>query len=235
MSGILRDKNLKQQISLYYDVYYPEKIDHNPLIIALHGYGSNKNAMMKILQAINKTDYILVSLQGPYQHFLPSNQTPNPLKPGFGWITSFKSKDSIELHRRAIIQIINSLCKEGRINPELIFLLGYSQSVSLNYRFAFSHPDLVRGVIAINGGTPSDLADKNKYRKINCRLLHISGRNDTIYPPKTVSKQIYLLKPLVRSLDNYTFDRGHEIPPEAFPIIDQWIKSQIEKFTYEEL
>jgi phospholipase/carboxylesterase len=235
MSGIIREKKLKQQFSLYYDVYYPERIGHNPLIIALHGYGSNKNTMMKIMQTINKTDYIFVCLQGPYQHFLPSNQTPNPLKPGFGWITSFKSKDSIELHHHAIIQIINALRKEGKIDLELVFLLGYSQSVSLNYRFVFSHPNLVRGVIAINGGTPGDLTDKNKYRKINCRILHISGSEDNIYPPKTVSKQIDLLKPLVRSLDNHSLNRGHEMPPEAFPLIDEWIKSQIEKFTYEEL
>ena len=146
--------------------------------------------MMIIAQGINKQDYVIASLQGPYQHFLSSEQTPNPLRPGFGWITKFKSDESIELHHNSIKSIIETLKNGNRIDADNVFLLGFSQSVSLNYRFAFAYPELIKGVIAINGGTPGDLSNADKYRKINLSVLHISGNQDTIYTPEIVNQQI---------------------------------------------
>lgn len=214
-------------MALYYDVYLPGTAGPKPLLIALHGYGSNKNGMMKIAQGINRSDYVIASLQGPYQHFLPSAQTPNPLRPGFGWITRFKPEDSIVLHHNTVKEIITILGNEGKIDAENVFLLGFSQSVSLNYRFAFSHAELIRGVIAINGGIPGDFADREKYKKADISVLHISGKKDDIYPPAVVAKQMKALRPLVSRLDCIAFNGGHEFPPEAFPVIDNWIKEKI--------
>jgi pimeloyl-ACP methyl ester carboxylesterase len=48
------------------------------------------------------------------------------------------------------------LTDEGIADPARVFLLGFSQSCALNYRFAFTHPDRLRGVVGICGGIPGD-------------------------------------------------------------------------------
>ena len=48
--------------------------------------------------------------------------------------------------------------REYGIPAERRILVGFSQSVALNYRFVATLPDEVRGVVGICGGVPGDWA-----------------------------------------------------------------------------
>ena len=50
------------------------------------------------------------------------------------------------------VTIADEAGSEFGVPPERRVLVGFSQSVSLNYRFAATHPASVRGVIGICGG-----------------------------------------------------------------------------------
>src|SRR5262249_28268198 len=140
----------------YYDLYIPEGGKPKPLIIALHGYGGDKASMMRLMRRINDRDFAIACLQGPHQHLvMPTKEAPR-LGYGFGWLSNFKPEESVAIHHHLIREIIETHTASGEVDASRVFLLGFSQASGVNFRFAFTHGRLIRGVIAICGGIPGD-------------------------------------------------------------------------------
>src|SRR5262245_25443919 len=136
------EKATEQTLNLYYDLCVPddESPAPKPLLIALHGYEGNKESMMALAQRINSTDFIIASVQGPNAFFVRQESEPNKPKIGFGWMMQYKAEETIQLHHRTMLSVIEATAAECAIDRRSIFLLAFSQSVSPNYRFAFTHP-----------------------------------------------------------------------------------------------
>ena len=48
----------------------------------------------------------------------------------------------------------------------------------LNYRFAFTHTDALRGVIGICGGLPGDWETNDLYKPTRAAMFHLAGSQD---------------------------------------------------------
>jgi predicted esterase len=167
-----------QEFPYYYDLYNPGGDRPRPLIIALHGYGGDKSSMMRLMRRINDRDYIIAALQGPHQHMvLPGGASSQPGY-GFGWLTNFKPEESVDLHHRLVLEIIERLKNSGEVDASRIFLLGFSQAAAVNFRFAFTHNDLVKGVVAICGGIPGDWQSEGKYQSGEIDVLYLATERD---------------------------------------------------------
>src|SRR5216684_879715 len=144
------ERSLSVKIKLYYDLQVAQPAPA-PLLIALHGYGASKRQMMREAQTIAPEGFAIASLQGPHQHLKEAKEPGGPLRFGFGWLTNFHPEESIAAHHRALLEMIDVLANEGIADQERVFLLGFSQTCALNYRFAFTYHDRLRGVIGICG------------------------------------------------------------------------------------
>jgi phospholipase/carboxylesterase len=217
------DRILTAEIKLYYDLHLPETDAPRPLLIALHGYGANKRQMMREARSIAPQDFAIASLQGFHQHIREPKEKGGPLRFGFGWLTSYRPEDSIAVHHRALLNLINSLAGEGTVDRERIFLLGFSQSCALNYRFAFTHPKSLRGVVGICGGLPGDWESSELYKPTNAAVFHLHGRQDEFYPPSRV--QGYAQQLLQRSgeVEVKSYDAGHEITQPMREDVREWL------------
>jgi len=138
------ERSLPAGIKLYYDLRLPE-IRPAPLLIALHGYGASKRHMMREARQMAPDEFAIVSLQGFHQHLKEPNEPGGPLRFGFGWLTNFHPEESVAIHHNALLDLVKALTAEGIAEGRLVFLLGFSQSCALNYRFAFTHPGILRG------------------------------------------------------------------------------------------
>ncbi|MEW6732300.1 MAG: hypothetical protein AB1489_13305 [Acidobacteriota bacterium] len=216
-----------QEFPCYYDLYIPNGNGRRPLLIAMHGYGGDKSSMMRLARRINERDYLIASLQGPHQHIVYPGERGQSLGYGFGWVTNFKSEESVAFHHKAVIEIIDRLSREAGADPARVFLLGFSQSVALNFRFTFTHPERVRGVIAMCGGIPGDWDNEQKYRRGDIDVLYLAGRKDEFYPPTRIEENALALKRRARAVEVRIYDIGHEVAHEAYPLIDQWISARI--------
>ena len=147
--------SLTTEIKLYYDLHLPE-IQPAPLLIALHGYGASKRQMMREARQMAPAHFAIAAPQGFHQHLKEPKEPGGPLRFGFGWLTNFRPDESVALHHQALIDLTDSAVTEGAVDPKRVFLLGFSQSCALNYRFAFTYPGHLRGVIGICGGMPGD-------------------------------------------------------------------------------
>jgi predicted esterase len=216
------DRILEARINLYYDLR-PGTDSPAPLLIALHGYGANKRQMMREAQLLAPGEFAIASLQGFHQHMREPREAGGPLRFGFGWLTNFKSDESVAIHHRALLDLIEILSEEGIADPTRVFLLGFSQSCALNYRFAFTHPEQLRGVVGICGGIPGDWETSPAYRQAQIDVLHLAGTRDEFYTPERVKGYEAQLKTRARSVEFKSFDAAHEIVPEMRPFVVQWL------------
>ena len=216
------DRTLEARIKLYYDLR-PGTTAPAPLLIALHGYGANKEQMMREARLLAPERFAIASLQGFHQHIREPREAGRPLRFGFGWLTNFRSEESVAIHHRALLDLIETLTGEGIADPARVFLLGFSQSCALNYRFAFTHPDRLRGVIGICGGIPGDWETSSLYRPAQFEVLHLAGTRDETYPPERVKDYERQLSTRARSVEFKTYDAAHEIVPEMRSDVVQWL------------
>ena len=223
------ERTLTAAVKLYYDLYLPPLTDAKiarPLLVALHGYGASKRQMMREARLIAPQDFSIASLQGFHQHLKEPKEAGGPLRFGFGWLTNFHPEDSVALHQRALTDLIAELIDEGLADRRRVFLLGFSQSCAINYRFAFSQPELLRGVVGICGGLPGDWETSALYRQTEAAVLHLHGTRDEFYPPASVREYAERLRLRAVRVEVKGYDAGHEITPAMREDVRAWLERE---------
>lgn len=230
------DLNLTAQINLYYDLHVPEKSKKpSPLLVAVHGYGAHKRYMMREARLIAPDDFLVASIQAPYQHFRQTES--GEYKVGFGWLTDYKPAESVALHHRFTLDLIEKLTRENLIDEKQIYLFGFSQACALNFRFAFAYPETVRGVIGVGGGIPSDLETNDAYKDLEAGVLYLYGDADEFYPLEKFQEFERRLKGRLADFQSARYTAKHEITAAMREDMKNWLeakrKSPGEKATYE--
>ena len=213
---------LNAEIKLYYDLVVPNEAPA-PLLIALHGYGASKRQMMPEAQAIAPDGFAIAAMQGPHQHLKEPKEPGGPLRFGFGWLTNFHPEESVAVHHRALLEMVDSLIAKGIADRSRLFLLGFSQTCALNYRCAFTHPAVLRGVIGICGGLPGDWETSELYKQTNAAVFHLSGENDEFYPPARTSDYAAQLRLRAGDVRFESYDAGHEIVQPMRDDLREWL------------
>lgn len=217
------ERSLKTEIKLYYDLHLPET-QPAPLLIALHGYGASKRQMMREARQMAPANFAIAALQGFHQHMKEPKEPGGPLRFGFGWLTNFRPEESVALHHHALVDLIQILAGQGVADPQRVFLLGFSQSCALNYRFVFTHPDHLRGVIGICGGIPGDWEASETYKLTKTTVFHLAGKRDEFYPPERVSDYADRLRLRAPNVVFESYDAGHEIVPAMRHDVRAWLE-----------
>ena len=206
------DLSLRTDISLYYDLFIPEdRAGPSPLLISVHGYGAHKRYMMREARAIAPEHYVIASIQAPYQHF---RKTDDGYRVGFGWLTDFRPDESVELHQTFLLKLIEKLKHENVIDPGNISLYGFSQACALNFRFAFTYPDVLKSLIAVCGGIPGDLDENSKYKPFAAETLYIYGDDDEFYSNEKFHSNEQKRRSMLPHLTAKQYNAGHEITDE---------------------
>ncbi|KAA3614968.1 MAG: hypothetical protein D8M58_10980 [Calditrichaeota bacterium] len=214
---------IKTEISVFYDLCIPGFEGPLPLVIALHGYGENKEKMMKLLKTNLTEPCYIASLQAPFPHIVPPVLPGRPIKHGFGWITSFNPGEAIRLHHQAVGQVIDDVLNKNKMNISKIILMGFSQSVALNFRYVFSNPNKINNLVAVCGGLPGDWDKNEKYKPSNTDILYVGCKKDMIYPAKKIRENAEKLKTKSRSVEIQIYNAGHQIPLECFTSLNKML------------
>lgn len=220
------EHSLPIQMKAYYDLSVATNRPA-PLLIALHGYGANKRQMMREAQQMVPDGFAIASLQGVHQHMKEPKEVGGPLRFGFGWLTNFKSDESVAVHHSALVDLISQLTGEGIADRARVFLLGFSQSCALNYRFGFTHTNYLRGLIGICGGIPSDWDTSEVYKATTTSVFHLAGTRDEFYPPSRVKNYQSQLQNRAGDVEFRSYDATHEIVPEMRDDVREWLKKNI--------
>jgi predicted esterase len=214
-----RDCSFSARLDCRYLVRLPETIDdRTALVVALHGFGQSAEIMLPLAEKAFGERHVIAAIEGPYQFFL--NGATSDV--GYCWVTSRRSAASIRLHHEMVGHVLNEVGREYGIPAARSILAGFSQPVSLNYRFAAACPKAIRGVAGICGGIPSDWLASASH--VDPAALHIARREDVFYPPAVTEQYAERLRTRVEDVEFHLLDGGHRFPSQARPIVEGWLE-----------
>lgn len=208
------------RLDCHYLLRPPETADAGTLlVVTLHGFSSNPEAMLRLTAGMFGPRHAIAALQGPNQFYLGAHSQDV----GYGWATSRHADASIRLHHEMVLHTLQEAGRSHGIPPERRLLAGFSQPVSLNYRFAATYPSAVRGVIGLCGGLPSDW-ETASYQPVTAAVLHIARRADEYYPPEVTDRYPERLRVRAREVEFHQLDGGHRFPSKGAAIVEDWVR-----------
>src|SRR5262249_1972683 len=131
--------SFEARLECNYLLQAPAKVDERSLLVlTLHGYGSNTDVMLGLTQTMLGPGHRSAAAAAPSQ-FFPSN-TPDGVV-GYCWGSPAHPQASVRLHHEMLLHIAREAGGRFGIGAERRLLVGFSQPVGMNYRFAATHPD----------------------------------------------------------------------------------------------
>lgn len=212
--------------SLYHLVREPKVIsDRHPLLLLLHGYGSNEEDLFSFAEELPAESYV-ISVRAPY------NLPPY----GHAWYAinftgnerSFTDNEQAKKSRDKIAAFIDELTPRYPINPEEITLIGFSQGCILSYAVALSYPKKINRVVAMSGYLSEDLLvdgfEKNDFSKLKIFVSH--GASDQTIPVEWARKAKKVLERLNIDYVYNEYPVGHGVAPQNFRDVVKWLEEK---------
>ncbi len=224
-SMLKTDESVTAEINLYYDLYVPDNAEKNaPLLISIHGYAAHKNYMMREAKLIAPENFVIASLQAPNKFWREAGK--GEYKLAFGWLTDYKAQESVALHHKFVLDVIKKLASDETIDKSKVFLYGFSQACALNFRFAFTHQNALKGIIGVCGGIPSDMDLSELYKPTNAETFYLYSDNDEFYPLEKFKKFKQKLDDYLPNFESLKYKAKHEITNEMRKDMRNWLETK---------
>jgi phospholipase/carboxylesterase len=210
-------------LSLDYLIREPKiKLDKNPLLLLLHGYGSNAEDLFSFSNEL-PDEYYVISAQAPYDMQYGS----------YAWYAinfdadqnKFSDNEQAKSSRNLIASFIDELIDTYPIDSKAVSLLGFSQGAILSYAIALSHPEKIKNVIALSGYISAAICEEN-YQNNNFSQLKIfasHGVVDQVIPITWARKVKPFLDALAIESIYKEYPIGHGISPQIFADFKNWL------------
>ncbi len=213
----------RKHLSLTFLDLAPAAPDNAPLMILLHGYGSNEKDLIQLAPMLHQgLRYISV-------------RAPHTLDVGmFGWFPLGFTPTGItvdyaaaEEARLQFISFIREILAEYKPAGGKLFLMGFSQGSVMSYMTAFSEPGLLHGVIACSGQLPERNLplDNPALRKLPFVVLH--GLYDDVLPIAKGRASREWLQQRVDDLTYQEYPIAHQIADEGIRLIHSWLEKRV--------
>ena len=212
-------------MSLQYIVRKHVKETKNPpLLILLHGYGSNEQDLFSFAEELPE-ELLIVSAQAPYEM-------------GYGayaWYAinfdDVKGKFSdLKQAKTSIVKIadfIDEIKTKYNTNPDKTFLLGFSQGAILSYSLSFMYPNKVNYVVALSGYINQDMIPKKISKGIKTEYYCSHGTVDQVLPVDWARKSKPFLDNLGLENAYSEYNVGHGVAPQNFYSFKTWSEERL--------
>ena len=209
--------------NLHYIVREPKVTTPNPpLLILLHGYGSNEQDLFSFAEEL-PNQLLIVSAQAPYSMGFES----------YAWYAinfdDANGKFSDLAQARESIDKIGLFIDEikGKYKTNKTFLLGFSQGAILSYSLSFFFPNKVQHVIALSGYINTELLPENISSEIKTDYYCSHGSVDQVLPVEWARKSKPFLDNLGFKNDYSEYNIGHGVAPQNFFSFKKWIEERL--------
>lgn len=205
----------------------PSSLDKDaPLLIMLHGYGSDENDLFSFANEL------------PEELFIISVRAPYPIFPfGYAWYAinfeaeqgKWSDNHQARQSRDIIAKFIDEAILAYPVNKENVSLMGFSQGTVVSYAVALTYPKKLKNIIALSGYINKDLLpiklEDNEYSHLDFYCSH--GSVDQVIPVAWARQNSPFLK--AHNIKHvYTeFPVGHGVSPQNFSELKHWISSRI--------
>lgn len=214
------------ELSLKYLIREPKiKKEKNPLILLLHGYGSNE------------ADLFSFATELPDEYYIVAARAPFDLQYGsYAWyainfdegMNKFTDDAQAIVSRDKIVTFIDELTANFAIDKDDVTLLGFSQGSILSYAVALSNPEKVQQVAALSGYIHesifvNDFSTKD-FSKL--RIFASHGNVDQVIPVQWARLVQPFLQKLNVDVEYHEYPVGHGVAPQNFADFLKWLEKK---------
>jgi predicted esterase len=176
------------------------------VLVGFHGYGESAVPHLEALLSIRGAErWTVASIQGLHLFYTRSGEVVA------SWMTRLDREaaiaDNVAYVRAAVGEILEAV---GGAAP--LVYAGFSQGVAMAYRAAAAAGHPCRGLIALAGDVPPELAERDLAGFP--RVLIGRGSSDSWYSEEKLTADVQLLRGKGVEVDFERFDGGHEWTPE---------------------
>ena len=193
-----------------------------PTILALHGRGSNESDLIGLAQYLPQ-QYLWISPRGTFSLGADA----------FEWfqITQIGKPDPTRLANalNTIDTFIDEAIANYPVDPNQLYLLGFSQGSIMSMSYALTKPQRIAGVIAQSGYIPHESGlqiDEAGIKNKPFILTH--GIQDPMLPVDWARRSRDTLQKLGTNLEYHEFNMGHNVSAESLAVINRWLEKQIQ-------
>ncbi|MBK9284855.1 MAG: dienelactone hydrolase family protein [Sphingobacteriaceae bacterium] len=226
---ILSNALLAQEIKteLIYKFNKPtKKSDKTPVVILLHGYGSNESDLFEICKSFDPK-FMTFSLRGPYKSSGFDGASWYDLKRNNNEMSH--NYTEVSNSRNKILSFISHACKAYHLDSTQVFLIGFSQGAIMCYDLAFRNSNKIKGIAALSGllleETKKQKNKTSELLKVNYFIAHGSMDNViSIKESQDVSKYLTEIK---ARLTYKEYEIPHSINGSELNDINAWLRSNL--------
>jgi len=196
------------------------------LLIGLHGFGDRADNFAALGRNLEKEDIIFVVPEAPYAF-------PDADIPQYSW-DPFLPRDSQTTETsylytmKYIVNLATQLKKDYKIGQT--WLLGFSQGAYLSYIIGLKNPRTFDGFIACGGGLEKGLLKDKDYKAAkNMKVIISHGSQDKIVDYQESADAAKLLAGKGLDVQFHTFEGGHSVSKEIFPLFTATLKTSKNK------
>ena len=215
----------RRHLSLAYLDLAPAKPENAPLIIMLHGYGSNEKDLIQLAPSL-RPEFRYISARAPEEMdfgmfaWFPLEFTPTGIRVDHG-----EAQRAVE----QLIGFIREIIAEYQPLGNKVFLMGFSQGTVMSYLTAFLAPELLHGVIACSGQLPEKTVPHDTLKPVLKRLpfLVMHGSFDDVLPiAKGLAAKAWL-EEHVEDLTWRQYPIAHQISDSGVELMRTWLEKRL--------
>ena len=211
-------------MNLHYLIQEPKTIkEKNPLLILLHGYGSNEEDLFSFATELPQ-EYYVISARAPFDLMYGS----------YAWYainfeaddTKFSDVNQAKQSRDLLVDFIDELIVKYPIDKEKITLIGFSQGAILSYAIALSYPEKISKIVAMSGYLNTEMAKENFEQNnfSNLKIFASHGTVDQVIPIDWARKTSPVLEKLGIKFEYKEYPVGHGVAPQNFYDFRNWLE-----------
>lgn len=214
------------KLSLHHITRPSDLKENAPMLIMIHGYGSDENDLFSFASEL------------PEKLFIVSIRAPYPMQPyGNAWyainfdaeMNKWNDNEQAIKSRDLIATFIDEACDMYSVDKSNITLLGFSQGTILSYAVALTYPDKVKNIIALSGYISEDILptdlESEDYSHLNFYCSH--GSADQVIPIDWARMAPKFLENLNIKHTYSEFPVGHGVAPQNFYEFRTWLEDKI--------
>lgn len=200
------------------------KLDKNPLLLLLHGYGSNEEDLFSFATELPE-EYYVISAQAPFDMMYGS----------YAWYAinfdadenKFSDIGQARASRDIIASFIDELIATYPIDADNVTLIGFSQGSILGYAVALSYPEKVQRLVAMSGYLNTEIAvdDFTENDFSNLKIFASHGNVDQVIPVEWARNSVPVIEKLGIPIVYKEYPVGHGVAPQNFFDFKNWLQS----------
>lgn len=191
-----------------------------PLLVWLHGPGSDERHLKHIMPHVSMRNYVAVAPRG-----IAVRGGARQARRECGWR---QQTAQIAQAEQRVFECIDLAVERFNIAPQRIFLAGFDCGGTMCFRLAMNHPQRFAGALSLGGLFPqgrNPLANLPQARKVP--LFFAYGRDSRACPTAEVCGNLKLLHSAGMQIHLRQYPCGHEITSLMLSDMDRWIMEQV--------